>query len=446
MGRNMILRAPSGILPVRNRIARPGRPRIEFAPPRPMWRGLTPNRLGVSVEFETAICDRHGRIERVLQRGKNTITNTGMDSLASQSICDLINYLVLSSTNDARKRVMSGPTLTVTYTSPTNISVSSDVSFFVSADAGRTLKLPNVPELKITTYTSGTQVTCQTPSGDWLPGFVAPGSPTNYGVATIYYTNLNTLATYFTQFNTYDAGGQTELTDNANSRFIHERIFLSATVSGSDWTVNQLGWSDGNGSHNCFGIANLASPDVIPVGKKYRVKLDVYLVYTPLDQAGVSINWGATIGAYTCDIRSIYLGTATQSGYNYGAWLEPWRITNYVANTGQNLFSLYRTAAYTMTAVYWQGQTGGTAPDVNSWTSTGQVATLGAYTTGAYKRTKNIRWPDTVAITNATALGMGLNGWTTQLVMKPQSGTITKPSGYWCDWTVPIYWTRDLPT
>src|SRR5438132_9215480 len=97
MGRNMILRAPSGILPVRNRIARPGRPRIEFAPPQPIWRGRTPARLGVSVSYETAICDRHGRIERILQRGRNTITDAGMDNLASSNISDLVNYLVLSS-------------------------------------------------------------------------------------------------------------------------------------------------------------------------------------------------------------------------------------------------------------------------------------------------------------------------------------------------------------
>src|SRR5437763_5493562 len=220
MGRSMILRAPSGILPVRNRIATPGRSRIEFAPPRALWRGQMPGQLGsLKVNYETAIADRHGRGEKILQRRSNTITNWGMDQLASLSVASLVNYLVLSSTNDARKRVMSGPTLTVTYTSPTNIAVASDVGFFVSTDAGRTLKLPNVPELKIVTYTNSQNVVCRTPSGDWLPGFAVPGAPTNYSAATIYFTDLSTLATYFTQFNTYDAGGNPLTTDNVHNQF-----------------------------------------------------------------------------------------------------------------------------------------------------------------------------------------------------------------------------------
>ena len=442
MGLSMILRAPSGILPVRNRIATPGRSRIEFAPPRALWRGQMPGQLGsLKVNYETAIADRHGRVEKILQRGSNTITNWGMDQLASLSVASLVNYLVLSSTNDARKRVMSGPTLTVTYTSPTNIAVASDVGFFVSTDAGRTLKLPNVPELKIVTYTNSQNVVCRTPSGDWLPGFAVPGAPTNYSAATIYFTDLSTLATYFTQFNSYDTGGNTLTTDNVNNQFIHERIFLGPTVTGADWTVNQLGWSDGNASHNCFGVANLVSPDAIPIGKKYRVKLDVYSVYTPINLVGVAVNWGATIGNYTMDIRQEYIGQ--DGGGVQGNILAPLTIGAGSPN------SCWWNATHTFVAPYWEGQSGGTLPPNAGRTDTGSGVVQGTYTSGQYKRTKNLKWPDTGAIVNATALGMfysGASGGYSPFTLKPQSGTVNKPSGYWCDWTFSVYWTRDLPT
>src|SRR5439155_23554995 len=86
---------------------------------------LPPSSIGV--RYETQLCDRHGKVERVLQRGHNTITNWGMDQLASQSVTDLISYLVLSFSQDTRKRsLQAGNNLTVTYTSPTNIAVVAD--------------------------------------------------------------------------------------------------------------------------------------------------------------------------------------------------------------------------------------------------------------------------------------------------------------------------------
>ena len=368
-----------------------------------------------------------------------------MDQLASQSIYALINYLVLSSTQDARKRVLpGGNNLTVTYTSPNNITVVADQNFFLVGDVGYVLALPNVPELKITTFTDATHVTCQTPSGQWLPGFSAPGSATVYASATIYYTSINTLASYFTQLNTYDTGGQTQTTEASNSRFVHQRIFLSATVTGSQWTVNQLGWSDGNGSHNVFGVANLAGADVIPVGKKYRVVLTVYSGYTPINLVGVAANWGPTIGNYTLDIRQEYLGNDLGSGGAESNFLQPHSAANYV----RNWYATWWGTTHNLVASYWQGQSGGTVPGAVDYVPGTTLVSLGSYTAGQFTRTKNLRWPDTLTITNATALNCGDTGGGGYpiLTLRPQSGTITKPSAYWCDVTFQIFWTRNLPT
>jgi hypothetical protein len=415
-------------------------PRIQTAGPRPLWtpRPIALRPASLSVRYETAICDRHGRLERVLQRGRNTITNWGMDQLASQNIYTLINYLVLSSTQTARKRALQGGNnLTVTYTSPTNISVVADAGFFASGDVGYALALPSVPELKITAFTDSTHVTCQTPSGEWLPGFTAPGSPTAYATGTVYYTSINTLDTYFTQFNTYEAGGVTLTTDASNSRFIHQRVFLSATVSGSAWVVNQLGWSDGNGSHDCFGIANLGGADNIPIGKKYRVTLTVYSGYTPIDLAGVAVDWGATIGAYTMDIRQELLGL-DQGGY-YPNVLQPSCVPN---SPGVG----YATNTHALVSPYWEGQSGGTTPaTLNGPFLTGGSGVAGSYTNGQFKNTKTFKWPDGMSITNATVMTVSDSNYYPLLTLKPQSGTVTKPLGYWCDVTIKVFWTRDLP-
>lgn len=396
---------------------------------------------GMRVRYETQLCDRHGRIERVLQRGRNTITNWGMDTLASLPVTTLINYLNLSSASDARKRQLAGGNnLTITYTSETNITVVADTSFFVSADAGRTLVVPSVPELKITAFTDVTHVTCAAPSGFWLEGFTPPGSPTVYSTAAVYYTSLNTLAAHFTKFNTLDTGGSTEATDNSNSRFVHTRIFLSGIVSGSNWTVNQLGWSDGNASNNCFGVANLAGADTIVIGKRYRVVLTVDSNYVPMNLTGVAVNWGATIGSYTMDIRQENIGRDSGGSGPEGSFLQPHCISN-----GAGVFqSGFWTAAHALVSTYWQGQSGGTAPAAMN--TAGLVAvTKSSYTNGEFTLTKNIRWPDTTVITNATALGCAQGGSVPMLTLRPQSGTVNKPAGFACDATFRLFWTRDLP-
>jgi hypothetical protein len=432
------------------------RPRIELVGPRPLWTprpiALPPQSL--AVRFETALCDRHGRIERVLQQGRNTITNWGMDTLASLGLKTLTDYLVLSSTLDTRVRVLpGGNTLTVTYTSPSSITVVAATNWFEAGDVGRTLSVPNGgQELKITAYGDPLNVTCAAPQGEWLPGFTPPGTPPAYGTGAVYYTSLNQLATYFTKFNTYDTSYLPNpvrcITDNANSRFIHERVYLSGVVSGADWTVNQLGWSDGNASNNVLGVANLASPDIVPIGKRYRVKLTVYSIYTPINLTGVAVNWGGVIGSYTFDIRQEYIGA--EQGYGAGGegsgasysrsnLLEPHSITDQVSGVYK---ASYRTVAYTLGSTYWQYQSGGTPPVTTGWTAMDDI-TLDAYTPGQFKRTKTVRWSDSTAITAATALAM--RALYPMLTLRPQSGTVTKPTGYWCDAAFKIFWTRDLP-
>jgi hypothetical protein len=196
-----------------------------------------------------------------------------------------------------------------------------------------------------------------------------------------------------------------------------------------------------------LGIANLPSADTVPIGKRYRVKLQVYSQYTPINLVGVAVDWGAVIGSYVFDIRQEYIGI--DWGYNSNGegagsgsrsnLLEPHSIND---QTSGNYKAAYRTAAYALSSTYWQNQSGGTPPTTTGWTNLDDI-TLGAYTAGQFKRTKTVRWSDSVAITAATALA--IRAYFPMLTLRPQSGTVTKPTGYWCDATFKIFWTRDLP-
>lgn len=390
------------------------------------------------VHYKTQLCDAEGNVEHDLQEGWNMITDWGMDQLATSSVSSLVNYLHLSDTANIRKRALQGGNTVSTDTTggASNVVITAAQGFFTSADVGRVLQISGWPELLISAYADAQHVTCTARGGVWLPGFTPSAGPfTNVG---IYYTNMNQLDNQFTRYNTYDTAASnynTILTDSANTRFTHQRIFLSATV-GSQWTVNQLGWSDGNGSNNVFGVVNLSSTDTIPVGKKYRVTLQVYSGYTPINLTSVSLNWGGMIGTYTCDISMERIGYEN-SGY------VPFLIP---ANTA-TLYTGWTTGGFTMQSTQWQGDAGYTslARTATSSCGTGTVVD-GTYTGGTFNRTRRAWWPDTVNISGATGLLVTYNNDYNYslLTIRPQSGTISKPSGYWCDTTWTIYWTRTL--
>lgn len=424
------------------------RPKV-IVVPRPEPRFALPARrpMRYGVQFKTELCDADGRVERVLTPWtRNMITDFGMNNLPVSGVHVLCNYLNLSSTGQTLKRLGGGVEFTVTWTSPTDITVTTDAGFFVSGDAGRTLFINAAgwPELQITNFVNSQEVDCVARNSAWLPGFTPPASPAGpYTDVGVHYTNLNTLAAEFTRFNTYDTGSannNAQLTDSANSRFTHQRIFLSEVVGGSDWTVNALGWS--NNSANVLGQATLGSADTIPVGKRYRVTLQVHSGYTPIDLSGVSLNWGATIGTHICDIRQERIGFDSRSTTGGGNGQQNVLNPRGIANTADNTYST--TASFSLSNIVWEGDAGFTTVSRAGTLYTDMIF-ASSYTNGTFAKTLTGRWPENVTITNATGLSFGsMNGSMPSLTIRPQSGTITKPNGWRMELAVPIHWTRAL--
>ena len=411
-------------------------------------------KTSLAVRYETALCDRHGRIERILQRGENMITDWGMDQMAAANLGVLtsgnIAYLHLGSTTETLKRVLpGGNSITINAADPAAVTVVAVTNFFEAGDVGRTLKIAAWAELLVTGYTDAQNITCKSRASLWPPGFSPPGSGP-YTDAAIHYTSVSTMASEFTRFNTYDtssANNNAELNDSANSRVIHQRIYLSAVVTGTAWTVNELGW--GPNTTNCFGKANLGSPDVVAVGKRYRVQLQVFHAYTPIDLTGVVLDWGATVGSYTCAIRQERIG-----------FDEPISLGGAPANISANFLRPatpaisgvgWWTAAFTLSSIAWCGDAGFTT--LSGRTGRVESSTVifdSAYTSGDFRRTRTARWPDTVTITAAVGLYAGLNHTGTgaahwpSLTIKPASGTITKAGGYRIDILFSVVWQRTL--
>ncbi|MDE2100737.1 MAG: hypothetical protein KGL39_26060 [Patescibacteria group bacterium] len=411
--------------PIEKRIAP-----VSFARPRPL-----------AVRARTWICDGRGKIIRRGQEVWNTITDYGMDLLATNTPDAICTYLVLSSVLGPAKKVLTGgTTLSITSVAdPTNLAVVASANFFASGDVGNTLYIDGLgQELKITAYTDAQHVTCATRQSLWLPGISPTTGP--FSTAGVHYTATNTVNTEITRFNTYDTSSpnyNTQLNDSANSRWIHQRIFLSGTAPGS-WTINQLGWTPNSAANsNVFGKVNLITPDNVATGQKYRVQLDFYSGYTPINQSSVPVNWGATIGSYNLNIRQEVIAQDTSNSIRN--FLQPTLMT--LSN------SFWWTNTFTLATTKWQGDAGYVAnPHTGpaGSTSTNDLSDA-AYTNGTFFKQRTWKFLDTIAISAATGLTVGntVSG-PEPLTIQPATGTITKPTGYWCALTFPIYWTRAL--
>ena len=410
---------------------------------------------GLAVRYRTFLCDARGRVERPLQSGRNMVTDFGMDSLGTALLHTLVTHLNLSSATQTMKRVpLAGNALTVDSSGGAGtLLLECSANFFEAADVGRTLKIDGWPELLVTGYTDAQHVAATARNAEWLPGFT-PDTDPHDGDWGVHYTNTATLQTEFTRFNTLDTSDPVPngvLNDSANSRWIHRRVWLSGIVSGSPWTVNQLGWSAN--SVNCFGKANLNSPDAVPVDKRYRVELEIYSVLTPIDLTGVSLDFGPIVGTHVCDLR---MERIPKEGINFSAndgnhFLLP---PVYSTNATNQLINVchYTTAAMSLQSILWEGDPGfGGLTHSFSAPASGQVYAGAAYVNGTHYMRKDLRWAETSAFTGATALIVtteqntawsNANGRT--LIIRPQTGTITKPGGWRIEVRLPIRWTREL--
>ena len=432
---------------------------IYHEPPKPLWVprpfATRPTSVGVMFKTEICDCDAAGNViaARVTHQGRNTITDWGMDSLDLISPGTLTSYCHLGSVLGTAKRVLTGGiTISLVITDASNIAVTATAGFFVAGDVGRSLSITDfggagiTQELKITAYTDSTHVTCSTRAGVWLPGFTPGTGP--FSSAGVHATDVSTLTNQITKFNTYDTNATNYnacLNDSSNSRWNLQRVFLSAYVTGSPWNINELGWSNGNASNYVFGKVNLSSPDVVAVGKKYRVTLNFYTAYSPIDIASQSVNWGGTIGTYDFQIRNeIIVKDDGSSSNNPQHWLRPTAQT-----AGNTLVPRWWTSAFTMQAIKWDGDTGFNAGAHGIAAGNSSAGTFydSTYTNGTFTKQRTAKWDDTISISAATGLSVGLNTFTTHgglITLKPNSGTVTKPAGYWCAITSQLYWTRDL--
>jgi hypothetical protein len=404
----------------------------------------------IMVRWRTWICDHKGEILRKGQEGLNMITDYGMDQLATTRTSSCIDYCVISSqTLGSTKRVMpGGTTLSLTSVSdPTNVPVVASANFFAPSDVGHTLYIDGLDqELKIIAYTDEKNITCATRPGVWLPGITPTLGP--FSSAGVHFTANCQISPELARFNSYDTGApnyKTELTDYTNQRFIHQRIFLSG-AAGSPWTINWLAWSGSASSGaNLFGVVALTSPDTVAVGQKYRVQVQLFSGYTPINTSSFTANWGPTIGTYDLAIRTeVLVADSLNSNGTLYCFLRPYLESPSAFGAWTNTFTLYGPT--------FQGDPGFPSnagyhgAPASSSPSSSDVSQA-AYISGQYMLNRTTKLTDTWALSSVTGLVLAQAGggqYFQQITLKPNSGTITKPSGYWAALTFPVYWTRAL--
>jgi hypothetical protein len=98
-----------------------------------------------------------------------------------------------------------------------------------------------------------------------------------------------------------------------------------------------------------------------------------------------------------------------------------------------------------LASIKWEGDTGfNFGPHTfATYVQGAGILTDGSYTSGQHTKGRTFKLLDSAAITSATGIGLlGISSGTQLLSIKPNAGTITKPSGYWAALTFQLYWTR----
>jgi hypothetical protein len=395
-------------------------------------------------KFRTAVCDAAGREERTLSRGTNLVLDKCMDEIVNGSGF-AISYLGLYTNTQTIKRVLpGGNSVTVDYSAgPSDVVLTAENDFWDAGDPGRTVYIVGWPELLITSFTSATVIHCRARGSVWLPGFT-PSSTGPFTDVGVHYTNLGysqlleQLANYdsywdiATYRDTYEPNyNNTVLDTDPNEQWYYKRAWLTG-VFGTSKNIKALAWGDS--SRHPMGFLNLPGTDAVPAGKRYKVVGQFYVTLTPLDLSAVTLDWGTTIGSHDCDIREERIAILTSGP----------QLTTPGGAAGVPWYAGHRTTATTLQSILWEGQ-GGYAELSGEEGSNHDAPTVDSYSNGTFLRTVHVKWGDSYPITAATCLVLrNTTANYRRLIIRPTTGTITKPQYYWMQVDFRSHLTRAL--
>ena len=347
---------------------------------------ITPSRsIPVSVEYYTALVDEDGLVYP-LQKGFNMITDYGMDNACNQGS----PYywfpgmaFTISEAQTPLKRLPDNLQLTITVTDPLTIQAQSSEGFFVEQDVGRTLYIDGFQELVITEYVNSTTVNCQARGGKWIPGLeLSSGTYSNWG---IHYTNTEKVESKIATSWSDDPYDEEPSGWDKNNRCY---VYVTDVISGileNGATVRTIAWGTTSADQSSAkGLIALQNPDVIPPGKKYRIKLRIKLGI-PAEDFFITAN-NVDLGPYVGTVNL----QAKVTGYS------SWGKCFYWPGTVDDGLGILPSDKQNWTE-YFYGVDG--VPEDLPMIAQG-VISRGSYQNGTFMRQKTIEFPSNKEITD----------------------------------------------
>jgi hypothetical protein len=225
----------------------------------------------------------------------NLIFDSGLNRLASGvGYANFFSTCKVGSSNAANS-IASGA---ITFTQ-TGTTITASGGFFTSGMTGAILKFGTgtggaeqyITFVNSTTATSLTSMTQSTPivGTVWL----------------VQQTGLTTLVLSTTNLQTSTGSNSSTFTTNSVT---HQRIFVFPQ-QGSPYSVNEIGYDNGNGGATCNGRVVLGATDVISPSQFYAVEVQMTFVITPgVPTAAANVGTGidttgtASINFWDCQI------------------------------------------------------------------------------------------------------------------------------------------------
>lgn len=217
------------------------------------------------VHYRVSVLGRTGRTVKKLARKKNLILDQGLDGIAERTWAQAFSVAVVGTGTTPVRRDSGAVDL-----SRAGSTVTASAGFFEAADVGRLLKFDSGEEMRVTVFTSATEVTVDT------AGTISAGP------GTVWYVNQTALAAETKRTNTYSSDIGANGSTFAAATWTHKRTFIFAAEVGSV-TYREVGWSHTTAvAANLFGRDLLAGAGVsLVAGQQLKVEVELSVIYSP---------------------------------------------------------------------------------------------------------------------------------------------------------------------
>lgn len=272
------------------------------------------------VRYSLAVLDGRGRVvsqRRMFYRRRNLILDSGLDYIGGSNWAAAFAYIAVGTGTTPTKRDSGAVTV-----SRTDDVLTASAGYFEAADVGRLFKFDSGEEVRISGYTSPTEVTTAT-SGDIA---AAEG--------TMWYVNQTALAAESARTSTYSTDSGANGSTYSAGVWTHKRTAIFAPVGGPV-TYREIGWSWGGVGTALFGRDLLAGAGVsLATGQQLRVVVEVSVAYSPVTSTACGdVGAGGFDTSGQCGIENVGRVARVQSGgsVNGNDMLDPGLIGRLVS-------------------------------------------------------------------------------------------------------------------